>query len=55
LLIPGTSSLAHVGENISAADLDLSNTAFEALDRGTEPGRPASRSSQTNEPLKKAG
>jgi len=51
LLIPGTSSLAHVRENIAAADLDLSDRAFEALDRGTEPARRANRSSQTNEPL----
>jgi aryl-alcohol dehydrogenase-like predicted oxidoreductase len=32
LLIPGTSSLAHLRENLSAAELDLPNEAFAALD-----------------------
>jgi pyridoxine 4-dehydrogenase len=33
LLIPGTSSVAHLRENIAAADLDLPDDAFEELDR----------------------
>jgi len=32
LLIPGTSSVAHLRENISAAELDLSDQTFTALD-----------------------
>jgi len=32
LLIPGTSSVAHLRENIAAADLDLPDDAFEELD-----------------------
>ena len=31
LLIPGTSSIAHLRENIAAAELDLPDTMFEAL------------------------
>ncbi len=34
LLIPGTSSVAHLRENISAADLHLPDTALEALGLG---------------------
>src|ERR1700704_4194709 len=34
LLIPGTSSLAHLRENIGAAELNLPDTALEALRRG---------------------
>lgn len=33
LLIPGTSSIAHLRENLAAADLDLSHDALQALDR----------------------
>jgi pyridoxine 4-dehydrogenase len=33
LLIPGTSSVAHLRENISAAELTLPDTALEALGR----------------------
>lgn len=32
LLIPGTSSVAHLRENLSAADLDLPDEALAALD-----------------------
>ena len=35
LLIPGTSSVAHLRENIAASELTLPDTAFEALGRGT--------------------
>ena len=34
LLIPGTSSVAHLRENIAAAELNLSDTALEALGGG---------------------
>jgi pyridoxine 4-dehydrogenase len=34
LLIPGTSSVTHLRENIAAAELNLPDTAFEALGRG---------------------
>jgi aryl-alcohol dehydrogenase-like predicted oxidoreductase len=33
LLIPGTSSVAHLRENLAAAELDLSNEVLEGLDR----------------------
>lgn len=33
LLIPGTSSVEHLRENLAAADLDLSDDAMKALDR----------------------
>ncbi|WP_437296378.1 aldo/keto reductase family oxidoreductase [Sorangium sp. So ce426] len=33
LLIPGTSSVAHLRENLAAADLELSDDAMKALDR----------------------
>ncbi|WP_437905681.1 aldo/keto reductase family oxidoreductase [Sorangium sp. So ce327] len=33
LLIPGTSSVEHLRENLAAADLELSNDAMRALDR----------------------
>ncbi|WP_441290104.1 aldo/keto reductase family oxidoreductase [Sorangium sp. KYC3313] len=33
LLIPGTSSVEHLRENLAAADLELSDDAMEALDR----------------------
>lgn len=33
LPIPGTSSLAHLDENLSAAEIDLDDTEFAALDR----------------------
>jgi len=33
LLIPGTSSVGHLRENLAAADLELSNDAMTALDR----------------------
>jgi pyridoxine 4-dehydrogenase len=33
LLIPGTSSVAHLGENVAAAELDLPVDALEKLDR----------------------
>ncbi len=40
LLIPGTSSLAHLRENLAAAELDLSEAALTALGRiGTEDAR----------------
>jgi pyridoxine 4-dehydrogenase len=32
LLIPGTSSVAHLGENLAAAELDLPVDAIEVLD-----------------------
>lgn len=32
LLIPGTSSLAHLRENLAAAELDLPNEALKRLD-----------------------
>ena len=32
LLIPGTSSVAHLGENLAAAELDLPDEAVKALD-----------------------
>jgi pyridoxine 4-dehydrogenase len=32
LLIPGTSSVVHLRENLAAADLDLPDGAFEELD-----------------------
>ena len=32
LLIPGTSSVAHLRENLAAAELDLSNDAIKELD-----------------------
>ena len=32
LLIPGTSSVAHLRENLAAAELDLPNDAIRALD-----------------------
>jgi aryl-alcohol dehydrogenase-like predicted oxidoreductase len=32
LLIPGTSSLAHLRENLAAVDLDLSDEALRRLD-----------------------
>ena len=32
LLIPGTSSVAHLRENLAAAELDLPNDAITALD-----------------------
>jgi pyridoxine 4-dehydrogenase len=32
LLIPGTSSLAHLRENLAAAELDLPDDAVEELD-----------------------
>ena len=35
LLIPGTSSVMHLRENIAAADITLPDTALEALGRGT--------------------
>jgi pyridoxine 4-dehydrogenase len=35
LLIPGTSSVAHLRENIGAAELSLPDTALEALGRGS--------------------
>src|ERR1700682_1331556 len=35
LLIPGTSSVTHLQENIAAAELTLPDTALEALSRGT--------------------
>jgi len=39
LLIPGTSSVAHLRENLAAAELSLSNDALAALDRiGREGG-----------------
>ena len=34
LLIPGTSSLTHLRENIAAADITLPDTALEALSGG---------------------
>jgi pyridoxine 4-dehydrogenase len=34
LLIPGTSSLTHLRENIAAAELDLPDAALVALGRG---------------------
>jgi pyridoxine 4-dehydrogenase len=34
LLIPGTSSVTHLRENIAAADLNLPDTAIEALGAG---------------------
>jgi aryl-alcohol dehydrogenase-like predicted oxidoreductase len=33
LLIPGTSSVAHLRENLAAAELDLPDDAAEELDR----------------------
>jgi pyridoxine 4-dehydrogenase len=33
LLIPGTSSVAHLHENVAAASLDLSAGALDKLDR----------------------
>jgi pyridoxine 4-dehydrogenase len=33
LLIPGTSTLAHLRENIAASELTLPETAFKALGR----------------------
>ena len=33
LLIPGTSSMVHLRENLAAADLELSNEVMERLDR----------------------
>jgi aryl-alcohol dehydrogenase-like predicted oxidoreductase len=33
LLIPGTSSVSHLQENLAAADLDLPEEALVALDR----------------------
>ncbi len=33
LLIPGTSSVEHLRENLAAADLELSDGAMKALDR----------------------
>ncbi len=33
LLIPGTSSSAHLLENISSADIKLSDEALDALDK----------------------
>jgi aryl-alcohol dehydrogenase-like predicted oxidoreductase len=33
LLIPGTSSLTHLRENLGAAGLDLPNDALQALNR----------------------
>jgi pyridoxine 4-dehydrogenase len=33
LLIPGTSSVAHLRENLAAADLDLPDEAFATLDK----------------------
>lgn len=38
LLIPGTSSVAHLRENLAAADLDLPADAFAALDRIADAG-----------------
>lgn len=38
LLIPGTSSLAHLRENLAAADLELPDDAVSALDRIAENG-----------------
>jgi pyridoxine 4-dehydrogenase len=32
LLIPGTSSVKHLRENLAAADLELSDDAMKALD-----------------------
>jgi pyridoxine 4-dehydrogenase len=34
LLIPGTSSVAHLRENIAAAELNLPDTALEASGKG---------------------
>ncbi len=36
LLIPGTSSLAHLEENLAAADLELDEAAVETLDRAAD-------------------
>ena len=41
LLIPGTSSLAHLRENLAAADLELPGDAVTALDRIAAEGAPA--------------
>jgi pyridoxine 4-dehydrogenase len=39
LLIPGTSSLAHLQENMAAIEVDLDDTDVAALDRaGGRPG-----------------
>lgn len=38
LLIPGTSSLAHLRQNLSAVDLELSDGTMKALDRVTASG-----------------
>jgi pyridoxine 4-dehydrogenase len=37
LLIPGTSSVDHLRENLAAADLELTNDALPALDRIATP------------------
>jgi pyridoxine 4-dehydrogenase len=37
LLIPGTSSVDHLRENLAAADLELTNDAMPALDRIATP------------------
>jgi pyridoxine 4-dehydrogenase len=44
LLIPGTSSVAHLRENLSAAELDLPGDALTALDAVDRPTQTASRS-----------
>ena len=41
LLIPGTSSLGHLRENLAAADLDLTEDAMASLDRIATDGVPA--------------
>jgi len=41
LLIPGTSSVAHLEENLKAADLDLPKDALEKLDLIASEPKPA--------------
>jgi aryl-alcohol dehydrogenase-like predicted oxidoreductase len=38
LLIPGTSSLAHLKQNLAAAELTLPNDALKELDGVARPG-----------------
>jgi len=48
LLIPGTSSIQHLEENLAAADLELDAAEVEALDAiGTAPPAPSGRAGRS--------
>ncbi len=47
LLIPGTSSLEHLEENLAAAEVELDREAMDALSGATAPGASSATSSRT--------